>query len=63
MGGLWETVGFAFRVAAAKDVNSFALFMPQQALIVLAPLCKCSERQVPGSRLSTTYFHADTQRC
>ena len=43
MGGVWETVGFAFRAKAAKQVLAFWLFMPQEALIVLAPLCTFSE--------------------
>ena len=36
--GLWKTIGFALRVPAGKDLNSFSLFVPQQALIVLPPL-------------------------
>ena len=40
MAGVWESVGFGFRLGASKDVGSFEFYMPQETLIVLAPLCE-----------------------
>ena len=40
MAGVWESVGFGFRLGASKDISSFEFYMPQEALIVLAPLCE-----------------------
>jgi RTA1 like protein len=38
MGGLWETVGYAFRVLSVRDQLSQSYYTVQQLLIILAPL-------------------------
>ena len=38
MAGAWETAGFSIRAAATRDQTQLALFMPEEMLILLAPL-------------------------
>jgi hypothetical protein len=38
MAALWETAGFAFRIASSQYNQSVGLFFGQQVLILLAPL-------------------------
>jgi hypothetical protein len=36
--GVWETAGFSIRVASTRNLFQLGFFIPQQLLIVLAPL-------------------------
>ena len=38
MGGVWDSVGFMIRAAATQYQQALYLYVPQQMLILLAPL-------------------------
>jgi RTA1 like protein len=38
MAGIWETIGYAFRILSVRDQHNLSFFTSQQLLIILAPL-------------------------
>jgi len=40
IGGVWETVGYAIRVASTRNEDSVGLYATQMTLVVLEPACK-----------------------
>ena len=48
----WETLGFLFRVVWSRDPLKNTWTVPEQLLLILAPLCKfvLGERDAAGQR-------------